>query len=159
MLRNATFVAALTGLLGCTSPDYINLVHPDHPAELQQVNTPEKAERFFSASTYIFKTGGGLVLPSETDVGEPTFPATRLKAEFYAEDQSVYAATEGSSRIVRGRWQIEQSGRGYPRLCRSFPLPSQTNTDVIAMSSLDCFWPNAMFKRYPQPTDFIVVMS
>ena len=146
MRKTYTVFAFIAFLAACTSPNYTNLVHPDHPATLQRVNTPEKAAAFFANSTQIFKTGNGMVLPIGTQDGEPVFPETGYSIEYFSADRTVYAAIEGNDRIEIGRWSIKQSGRGYPRLCRSFPIQTTASENQTVMSEWDCLWPAGILK-------------
>lgn len=118
------FVLGLAlGVLASCGPDYINLVHSDHPPEFQQVATVERAQAYFTNSTIGSRAPIG---PAPKIDANGLYPVTEdpvvigLYAEYIAPNGIAIAARQGSNRAMRGQWRLEQSGNGYPRLCRKY---------------------------------------
>lgn len=132
-------LATAIGLSGCTSPDYINLVHEDHAPGYQRVNTVEKARAFYPNSTLVsrtfryFSADGTPITDNKIPIGSH-IRKNGFEVLYLAPSGAAYLVSSDSTQVYSGTWTIDQFGRAYPRVCSLFPALS---------AKPDCVWPSA----------------
>ena len=129
---------------GCNRPVLTNTVSDRHEPAYQQVNTVEKARGVYAGTTLISKIyqfhGQDGVIYREVDppVNFGLIETVDTAVEYFRQDGRVYRATSTSPEVVKGTWEIRQSGRTYPQLCRTYPTRPVSS---------ECTWPNMLLIR------------
>ena len=147
MAKGAVTLACLTLALlgaGCSRPVLLNTMSASHLLAYQQVNTVEKARKVYANTPLISKlyqyhgSDGGIYREIDPPVNFGRIDKIDTAVEYFRDDGKVYRATSTSTEVVRGTWEVRQSGRNYPQLCRTYP------TRPI---SSRCTWPNTLLIR------------
>lgn len=141
-MKGIIFTVLLTfPLVGCSGPQFVNQVHPDHPEILQNVSTSEKAQREYSNLTQFIRIGAENDIVLQTQDGPTVFEANPTHRVIYtAANGNAYFYAEGRDAVQTGTWRIEQFGRGYPRLCISLSGEGQDEF---------CSWPAGIYSGRP----------
>ena len=150
-MKQLSFCAfAIWALSSCTSPQYINLVHPDHPPELQRVNTPERAETFFADTTLLFIVPVGQVVLSQIDETITALSTSTFVATYLAPGGRALATSSNGNGIIVGHWRIDAGpGRRYPRLCTAFLVVANAPPPQPDSENWSCKWPSDLFRANP----------
>jgi hypothetical protein len=147
MKRLSLFAFAIWALSSCTGPQLINMVHPDHPPELQRVNTPERAETFFADTTLFSVVHVGQVVLSQIDESSTAQSTSTYFVTYLAPGGRALATTGDSNGIIVGHWRIEaRPGRSYPRICTAFLVVANAPPPQPDSDSWSCRWPSELLR-------------
>ena len=150
MKRLSLYAFATWALSSCTGPQYINLVHPDHPPELQRVNTPELAETFFANTTLLSVVPVGQVVLSQIDGRMTAVSTSTYVATYLAPGGRALATSDDGNGIIVGHWRIEaRPGRSYPRLCTAFLVVANAPPPQPDSDNWSCTSPADLFRTNP----------
>ncbi len=147
MAKGAVTLACLTLAIlvaGCSRPVLLNTMSTSHHPAYQQVNTVEKAQAVYADTTLISKIyqyhGSDGVIYREIDppVTFGLIETVDTAVEYFRKDGSVYRAASTSTEVVKGTWEVRQSGRNYPQLCRTYPTRPVSSK---------CTWPSMLLIR------------